>query len=119
MWREKRTKVIGPAEPATVASIKVHGYVRHVERLQSVCNTVTVTRGGSLACSNIAVGDEVGKRVRLDDQGDGDLGVLLDDSDDGCCCQQCKISITLNTHGQCTVTCRHQADQQLVHRWRL
>lgn len=84
--RERRTEVVGPAEPAAVAGVEVHGYVGQVELLERVCNTIAVARGGSLALLDVAVGDEVGEGVGLDDQGDGDLGVFLEDGDDGYWC---------------------------------
>ena len=82
----KRTQVVVPAEPATVTSIEVHGNVGEVELLECVCNTLTVTSSRSLACGKVDVGDKVGKGVGLDDQRDGNLGVLLDDSNNGCSC---------------------------------
>lgn len=66
-----------------MTSIKVHRYVGEVERLEGVCNTLAVAIGGGLARGEVAVGDEVGKGVGLDDQRDGDLGVLFDDSNNG------------------------------------
>ena len=41
----KRTEVVVPAEPATVASIDVHGDVGKVELLESIRNTLTVAGG--------------------------------------------------------------------------
>jgi hypothetical protein len=80
----KRTQVVVPAEPASVTSINVHGNVGQVERLKSVRNTLTVTSSRVLAGLEVAVGDQVGKRIRLDDQRNGNVGVLLEDGDNGC-----------------------------------
>jgi hypothetical protein len=67
-----------------VASINVHSNVGEVERLESVRNTLTVTRSRVFAGLEVAVGDQVGKRIRLDDQRDGNVGVLLEDGNNGC-----------------------------------
>jgi hypothetical protein len=67
-----------------VASINVHSNVGEVERLESVRNTLTVTRSRVFAGLKVAVGDQVGKRIRLDDQRDGNVGVLLEDGNNGC-----------------------------------
>jgi hypothetical protein len=102
-----------------VAGVEVHGYVGQVELLERVCDAIAVARGGGLAGLDVAVGDEVGEGVGLDDQGDGDLGVLLEDCDDGFRCQwRGQVNIVVETHGQCTATCTHQAGQQRVRRWR-
>lgn len=71
-----------------MSGVEVHGYVGEVKLLEGVCNTLAVTSGGSLARCEVDVRDEVGQGVRLDDQGDGHLGVLLDDRNDGWSCQQ-------------------------------
>lgn len=84
----RRTEVVVPAQPAAVTGVKVHGYVGEVELLQCVCDALTVTGGGSLASCKIGIGDKVGKRVRLDDERDGNLGVLFDDGNDGLVCQR-------------------------------
>ena len=42
-----------------------------------------VAGGGVLAGLLVGVRDEVGKRIRLDDERDGGVGVLLEDGDDG------------------------------------
>jgi hypothetical protein len=75
-------EVLVPAEPPTVTSINVSHNVGQVERLQGVGDTLAVTRGGVLAGLQVDVGDEVGKRVGLNDQGKGLVGVGLDDSGD-------------------------------------
>lgn len=66
-----------------MASIDVHGNVGQVELLKSICNTITVTGGGVLAGLEVDVGDQVGKRIGLDDQGNGSVGVALEDSNNG------------------------------------
>ena len=66
-----------------MAGVEVHSYVREVELLECVRNALTVAGGGSLACCEVDVSDEVREGVRLNDQGDGNLGVLLDDSNNG------------------------------------
>jgi hypothetical protein len=71
-----------------VASINVHGDVGEVERLESVRNTLTVAGSRVLAGLEVDVCDQVGERVRLDDQSNGSAGVLLEDSNNGC-----KISV--------------------------
>ena len=83
MSRKRRTEVVVPAEPASVTGINVHGDVGQVELLESICNTFTVAGGGVLAGLEVAVGDQVGKRIGLDDQGNGHVGVLLEDGDNG------------------------------------
>lgn len=76
-------EVVVPAEPATVASVDVHNDVGKVQRLESVRDTLTVAGGGVLACLEVDVGDEVGERVRLDDEGESLVGVGLDDLSNG------------------------------------
>lgn len=66
-----------------MTGIDVHGDVGQVELLQSVCDTVAVARGGVLAGLEVGVGDQVGERIGLDDEGDGSVGVLLEDGNDG------------------------------------
>jgi hypothetical protein len=80
----RRTKVVVPAEPATVASVDVHGDVGKVELLKSISNTLTVASSRVNAGLELGVGDQVGERIGLDDQSNGGVGVLLEDSDDGC-----------------------------------
>lgn len=80
----KLTKVIVPAKPTTVAGIDVHGDIGQVELLESIGDTIAVTGGRILAGLLIGIGDEVGKRVRLDDEGDSSVRVLLEDGDDSC-----------------------------------
>lgn len=77
------TQVVVPAEPATVASIDVHDDVGQVKTLKSISNTITVTASRVLAGLLVDVGDKVGKRIGLNDESNGNLGVLLEDGDDG------------------------------------
>tara|TARA_R110002003_G_scaffold48_46_gene4287 strand:+ start:4357 stop:4575 length:219 start_codon:yes stop_codon:yes gene_type:complete len=67
-----------------VTSIDVHGDVRQVELLQRIRDTLTITGGGVLAGLEVGVGDQVGKGIGLDDQGNGRVGVLLEDGNNGC-----------------------------------
>lgn len=66
-----------------MTGIDVHGDVGQIKLLQSVCDTVAVARGGVLAGLEVGVGDQVGERIGLDDEGDGSVGVLLEDGNDG------------------------------------
>jgi hypothetical protein len=86
MYGEKggHTEVVVPAEPASVTSVNVHGDVGQVERLESVCDTVTVAGGGVLAGLEVGVGNQVGEGIRLDDQSNSSVGVLLEDGNNGC-----------------------------------
>jgi hypothetical protein len=81
--REIHTKVVVPSEPSSVTSIDVHGDVGQVERLEGVRNTIFVTLSRVLACLQVDVGNQVGEGIRLDNEGDGSVGVLLEDRDDG------------------------------------
>ena len=83
----RRTEVVVPAEPAAVAGVNVHGYIGEVELLEGVCNALAVARSRGLACLEVAVGDEVGEGIGLDDERNGRVGVLLEDGDDGYRCQ--------------------------------
>lgn len=66
-----------------MTGIDVHGDVGQVQLLESICNTLTVTGGRVLAGLEVDVGDQVGERIGLDDQSNGGVGVLLEDSNDG------------------------------------
>jgi hypothetical protein len=66
-----------------VTGVNVHGNVGQVERLESVCNTIAVTTGRVLAGLEVGVCDQVRKRIWFDDKGNGNVGVLLEDSDNG------------------------------------
>lgn len=57
--------VSGPAEPACVASIHVHGHVGEVQGLDSVDDAAVVNLGSALALGHTQVGDHVGQGVRL------------------------------------------------------
>lgn len=75
-------EVVVPAQPATVASVEVLDNVGQVEGLQRVGNTVTVARSAVLASLEVDVGDQVGERVGLDEEGKGRVGVCLNDRGD-------------------------------------
>jgi hypothetical protein len=114
------TEVVVPAEPAAVTSIDVHGNVGEVELLEGVGDAFAVAGGRVLAGLFVGVGDEVGEGVGFDDEGDGGVGVLFEDGDDGWgllawssveCSYFC-------TYGQCTRSCRWKCHRQQVHRWR-
>jgi hypothetical protein len=81
--RRIHTKVVVPSEPSSVTSIDVHGDVGQVERLEGVCNTILVTLSRVLAGLQVDVGNQVREGIRLDNEGDGSVGVLLEDGDDG------------------------------------
>jgi hypothetical protein len=66
-----------------VASIDVHDDVGQIKLLKGVGNTLTVSSGGVLACGLVDVGDQVGERIRLDDESDSSVRVLLEKSDNG------------------------------------
>jgi hypothetical protein len=60
-----RANVGGPAEPATVTSIEVHGDVGKVEFLDGVDGEFLVSTLGLGALVDVQVGDQVSKGVRL------------------------------------------------------
>ena len=66
----------GPAEPAGVASIEVHGHMRKVELLEGIDGQLLVGSRRSAALRDVHVGHHVGKRVGLNDQDGADVGVL-------------------------------------------
>lgn len=118
----RRTQVVVPAEPAAVAGVDVHDNVGQVKLLEGVCDTLAVAGGGVLAGLEVAVGDQVGQGVGLDDQGDSSLGVLLEDGDDSCWLLDMPIVSTwrvCDTHGQCTPTCIGRCCLREALRWRL
>ena len=78
---ERRTEVVVPSKPSSVTSIDVHGNVGQVEGLEGICHTVLVTLSRVLAGLQVDVGDQVGEGIGLNDEGDGSVGVLLEDSD--------------------------------------
>ncbi len=67
-----------------MAGIEVHDHVGQVEVLDGVGNAVAVAGGAVLARRLVRVGHQVGQRIGLDDQGEGRVGVGLDELDDGC-----------------------------------
>jgi hypothetical protein len=66
-----------------VASINVHDDVGEVERLKSIRDTLLVASSRVLAGLEVDVGDQVGQGIGLDDQSNGDVGILLEDGDNG------------------------------------
>lgn len=70
-----------------MARIKVLDDVGEVQLLERVLDTLAVAVGAVLAGLEVDVGDEVGERVGLDDEGEGRVGLGLDDLGDGCSCQ--------------------------------
>lgn len=102
-----------PAEPAAVAGVDVHDDVGQVEALEGVGDALLVRALALLACRQVGVGDEVGERVGLDDEGEGEVGVGLDFRDDGCCTSLIPHASSLppeddgafSTYGQCTRSC--------------
>lgn len=66
-----------------MAGVDIHGDVWQIELLEGICDTITVAGGRVLAGLLVGVCDEVGERIGLDDEGDGGVGVLLEDGDDG------------------------------------
>jgi len=73
-----------PAEPSAVAGIDVLDDVGEVERLESIRNTVTVSRGRVLAGLEVRVGDQVGQGVGLDEEHERRGAVLLEESSNDC-----------------------------------
>jgi hypothetical protein len=66
-----------------VTSVEVHDDVGEVEVLDGIGDTVTVTRSRVGAGGQVGVGDQVRKRVGLNDESEGSVGVRLQDLDDG------------------------------------
>jgi len=73
----------GPAEPAGVAGVEVHGHVWQVELLDGVGGQLLVGSSRVGALGNAHVGDHVGEGVGLDDKDHAGLGVLHEDRFDG------------------------------------
>ena len=73
-----------PAEPTTVTSVEVHDDIGKIEVLDGIGDTVTVAGGRVLASILVRVGDKVGKRIGLDEERESNVGVLLDELDNGC-----------------------------------
>lgn len=67
-----------------MTGINVHGNIRQVKLLEGISNTLLVAGGGVFAGLQVGVGDQVGEGIRLDNEGNGSVGVLLEDGDDGC-----------------------------------
>jgi hypothetical protein len=102
-----------------VASIDVHGDVGQIQRLESICDTIAVTGGRVNAGLEVDVGDQVGETVGLDDQGNGNVGVLLEDGNNGCVIISMFAYLnTQYTYGRCTLTCSGQGCQRGALRWR-
>lgn len=66
-----------------MTSIDVHGDVGHIKLLESIGDTITIAGGGVLAGLLVGVGDQVGKRIGLNDESNSGIGVLLEDSNNG------------------------------------
>ena len=62
-----------------MASVKVHHHVGEIELFQSVGNPLSVPVSRVSACLVVDVGDQVGKRIRLDHKGNRGVGVVGDD----------------------------------------
>lgn len=78
-----RLEVIVPAQPAAVTSVDVLHNVGQVQGRDGVGHTLAIASSRVLARLEVDVGDEVGERVGLNDQGEGLVGVGLDDVGDG------------------------------------
>lgn len=74
-----RLEVSIPAEPTAVTSVEVHNDVGKIEGLKGISDTVAVAGSAVLAGLEVAVGDQVGERIRLDDQGESRVGVGLEE----------------------------------------
>lgn len=70
-----------------MARVKVLDDVGKVQLLKRVLDALAVAVGAVLAGLEVDVGDEVGERVGLDDEGEGRVRLGLDDLGDGCSCQ--------------------------------
>jgi hypothetical protein len=75
-----------------VTGIQVHDDVGKVEVLDGVGDTIPVTGGAVLASILVRVGNKVGKRVRLNNEREGRIGVGLENFDDGFMCVTRSIS---------------------------
>lgn len=71
-----RGDVSGPSEPSSVTGVEVEVDVGLAEFLDGVDGHALVDILGSGAARVAQVGDQVGKRIGLDDSDDTDLGVL-------------------------------------------
>lgn len=68
----------GPAEPAGVSGIEIHGDIGQVQLLEGVDRQLLVCGRRAAALLNVHVGDHVGKRIGLNDEDDADVRVLND-----------------------------------------
>lgn len=73
----------GVNAPATVAGVEVHDHVGKVEGLEGVGDALAVALGAVLAGLEVDVCDQVGEGVGLDDEGEGRVGLALEDLGDG------------------------------------
>lgn len=71
-----------PSEPSSVTSIDVHGDVWQVELLKSIGDTLFVGLLGIGTLLDVGVGNHVGQAVWLNDEGDWDIWVKLELSDE-------------------------------------
>ena len=67
-----------------MAGVDVHDDVGQVKALEGVGDALPVGAFALLARRQAGVGDQVGQRVGLDQEGKGRVGVGLEDCDDGC-----------------------------------
>lgn len=76
-----------PAEPASMSSVQVHSDVGEVELREGIVGAFQIRGLGVAALGNVEVGDQVGQRVRLDNEDDAEVAVgdeLLPDGIDIC-----------------------------------
>lgn len=81
--KDRASRAQRTAEPATVACINIHDHVGQVQVLQGICDAGAVARSRVLARGKVAVGDQVWQGVGLNDEREGRVGVLLDQSNNG------------------------------------
>lgn len=65
-----------------MASIEIHDNVGQVKCRQRIGNAVAISSGTVLTSGEVDVRDQIGKRVGLDDEGEGGVGVRLEDRGD-------------------------------------
>ena len=70
-----------------MARVKVLDDVGKVQLLERVLDALAVARGTVLAGLEVDVGDEVGERVGLNDEGEGRVGLGLYDLGNSCLCK--------------------------------
>lgn len=56
-----------------MTGINVHVYIGEVQLLKRIRNSLTVSGSRGLASCQVDVGDQVGQRVGLNDQSEGDV----------------------------------------------